>query len=320
MSGDYKFGRSFVLRIEANQDKNGANVDADGNSWVEIKSPFTCEFTISRNNLSATNNATFVIYNLGPDNRNRIYKDVYDTNNLKAVQFFAGYAEKAGDLLPRCFNGTVKLAYSQRNGPDFRTMIEAFDGYNSFGVPSVSVSIPAGTKPSDQILAVSQELSKKIGSTIPVSMGDKFSDIPKRALAIMAAPGDALEQITGGNAYVDNQAIYALDHADCLDGDVRLIDFNNGLIGTPRKSETMVEIDMLFEPRIKPSQWIELKSLSDPRFDGLYKVTAITHKGVISGAVGGDCVTSLTLVLVKGFSVVYDKATQQYQVKGPGIE
>ena len=297
-----KFGRSYVLKIEANPDEFGA-------SYYDIVYPLTLEFNITRNNLAAQNTATFVIYNLSPEIRARIYKDVWDRNNLKAVQLFAGYAEKAGDLLPRCFNGTVKRAYSQRNGADFRTMIEAYDGLNSMGVNNVSLSIPPNTQQSAQIAAVSQQISP----TAPVTIGDKFTQVGSRVKAMLASPMDALTEVSNGQGYVDSMGIYALDHCETLDGDIRLIDANNGLIGTPKPSEMMLEIDMLFEPRIKPSQWIELKSMTEERHNGVYKVTGIIHKGVISGSVGGECITSLTLCRVPGYTVIFDMNTQKYK-------
>lgn len=305
----YKFNRSYVIRIEARPSQDGAE-------WIEIKYPFTCEFEIKRSNLSATNTAQFTLYGLNSATRAKIYKDIYtnnDPNDLRAVQFFAGYAEKEGDMLPRCFNGTIKVAYSQRSGPEFRTIIECYDGYGSTGLANLSMTIPAGTLPKDQVGAVAEEMGKYTASKIPVSMGDNYKDIPKRALAIMSAPADALAQITGGTAYMDSGAIYAMQHLDCMEGDVRLLNADNGLLGTPKKSETFVEVDMLFEPRIKPNQLLELESMTDARFDGVYKVTGITHKGTISASVGNDCITTLTLTHLVGYSVIYDKNTQEYQ-------
>jgi len=298
---EFKFGRSFVLRTEMTP-------DAFGESWIEINYPFTCEFSIRRNNLGEQNTASFVIYNLSKEYRSRIYKDINKPEEIKAVQFYAGYAEKKGDMLPLCFNGNVKKAYSQRTGPDVRTIIEAFDGINSMGSANVSVTIPPGTPSSEQIAAV----SKAISPMTNITLGTKLSDVNSRTLAIMSPSAEALAQVSGGAYYVDNQALYVLNHLDCLEGDVRLIDYNNGLIGTPKGSEIMIELDMLFEPRIKPSQWIELQSSTEKQFDGVYKVTGIEHKGVISGSVCGECTTSLTLMKVKDFVVVKDENATGY--------
>lgn len=315
---EFKFGRSFVLRIEG-------NLEVDGAMYTEITSPFTCEFNIVRNLSASTNIATFVIYNLSPDVRSKIYKDPQDVNNLKAIQFFAGYSDKAGDMLPRCFKGTVRFAYSQRNGPDFRTIIEAYDGFNSAGITNLALSIPANTNAVDTIKAVTNQITQQIKETLP-SVGklgvtiskkseEKMTKVASRATAMMGTPEALMNQVTGGDGYIDGMAFYSLTETDVLEGDVRLIDTYNGLLGTPRKADTYVEIDMLFEPRIKPAQLIELSSETDDRYNGVHRVSAITHKGVISGSQSGDCITSLSMLHLKGYEVVLDEASNEYMVQ-----
>jgi hypothetical protein len=77
--------------------------------------------------------------------------------------------------------------------------------------------------------------------------------------------------------------------------------------------ETFIELDMLFEPRIKPSQLLELDSLTEKRFNGYYKVVGITHKGTISGATSGSCTTTLQMITIKEANVIMDQGTQEYQ-------
>jgi len=125
---------------------------------------------------------------------------------------------------------------------------------------------------------------------------------------------DALTQITQNQAYIDSGSLYALDNSEVLAGDIKLINADNGLLGTPKKQQTLVEVEMLFEPRIKPSQLIELQSSTDTRFNGTYKITGFTHRGVISGAIGGDCRTNITMQQVNFTSLVADRATTEYRV------
>ena len=313
MSDNTKFGRSYVLRIECNP-------DGSDDEYIEIAYPLTCEFSIERNTLASNNKANFTIYNLGEITRDRIYKDICEKENWKAVQFFAGYSNETGSNLPRCFNGMVNYAYSQRMGPDFRTVIDAFDGYTAFGVDSVSLSTPAGMSQADQIKQASAEILKNITDMAPPTISDKFKKVSPRILALMGDPKTVAGEVSDGTGYVDNMALYFLPHEDCLDGDVRLINWENGLIGTPKRSNLLVELEMLFEPRIKPSQWIELQTLTSKKLNGVYKVAGIVHKGTISGSVAGDCTTSLTLMMQPGLTVVYDEATENYRVQGQGVE
>lgn len=300
---DRKFNRAFILKVET----------AD-NEFVEIKSPFTCEFNIVRNNLSSSNTATFTIYNLGSLKRSQIIKDIYDIGTIRAVQFYAGYAENEGDLIPRCFNGTIKQAYSTRQGPDFKTVIEAYDGMISMGTDFISMTSSAGEPTAVTIGKVAKELK----NVDKITIGTKFTDLTKRALAIVGNPLDIMKQLTNNNFYIDNQSAYALDQTEVVQGEIRLLNADNGLLGTPKKSELMVQAEMLFEPRMKPSQLLELQSATEYQFDGVYKVTGITHRGIISGSVGGDCRTVLTLQRQKNTKVIFDRSTNEYRVVTSG--
>jgi len=302
MSGEsFKFNRSYVMKVEVPPVES---VD----SYVTLNYPFTLEFSISRNNLSATNTAHFVVYNLNPSTRSKIYKDVWDISNFKAIQLFAGYAYGQNDLLPMVFNGTIKAAYSQRSGSDFRTVIEAFDGLNSFATQQISQTVPSGTTQKQAI----EKLVSGVDGVKTLTLSERFTQITQRSASFMGTPQDVLGQASGGSFYMDSGNAYALDLTDVLEGEIRTISVDNGLLGTPRKAETLVEIEMLFEPRIKPSQLIELQSRTEPRFNGLHKVTGIVHRGTISGSVGGDCRTTITLTKMSDYHIVIDKATQEY--------
>jgi len=63
----------------------------------------------------------------------------------------------------------------------------------------------------------------------------------------------------------------------------------------PRRQNTYIQVDIIFEPRIQVGQIVEIVSQIDPRFNGQWKVQGIKHSGTISGAVGGDCKTTLQL-------------------------
>ena len=315
-----KWNRSYVLKIEVAEAPS--NFDVLTNPWsntpdnsveksgsiLSIKYPFTCDFTIVRSNCGNANTGHFVINNLSSSTRANIYKDIWDRTNFKSIQFFAGYSDGPNSRLPCCFNGTIKQAYSQRNGADFHTTIEAFDGMVSFPVNMLSGSIPAGTSQSDAI----KQLANDASPNSKLTLSQQFSGATKRISSYMGSPLDVLNDATGGTSYVDSGNIYALMNNDVIKGDVQVISEANGLMGTPKKGEVYVEIDMLFEPRIKPSQLVNLESETDPRFNGTYKITGFTHRGTISGAVCGDARTSITMVLMPNNNIVYDQATNLY--------
>lgn len=288
-------------------------IETSDSTYVEVKDPFTLEFQVTRNNLASANTATFTLYNLSPSLRSQIFKDQFDMGTFRAVQLFAGYDDGANTMIPQVFNGAIKRASSQREGADFKTEIEAYDGAVNNTSANVSQTLPQGST-RKQILA---NLVESLAGVQSSTIGNKFNDVSKRGVSLMGNPMEMLAQLTGGNFYIDSQNAYALDPSEVVPGDIRLISAENGLLGTPRKYETLVELDMLFEPRLKPSQIIELQSATEKRFNGVYKITGFTHRGTISGAIAGDCKTSVQLLQIKDYRVVLDEATQEYTlVKG----
>jgi hypothetical protein len=294
-----KFNRKFILKIETGE-----------NEFIEIKNPFTLEFNIQRNNLASSNTANFTIYNLNQATRSKIYKDINDFGELKAVQLFAGYDDSESQiLLPRCFNGEIRRAYSHRYGPDFKTVIEAYDGTVTVATSVAKETLPAGTSQEQAIKTIGEGMKGIVGQTI----GEKFKDLSTRALPLMGNPMDLLSQITQNQTYIDSGNLYSLDSSEVVTGDIAMISADNGLLGTPKKQQNIVEVEMIFEPRIKPSQLIELKSKTDTRFNGIYKITGFTHKGIISGAVGGECRTTVTMIAIDKANLIVDKATIEYR-------
>lgn len=301
-SASLKSNRSFILRAEVSNSE-----------ILEINSPFTVDFEIVRSNLGEANTANFTIYNLSKTNRDKIFKDVYTPQIIRGVEFFAGYSEKETDLLPRCFKGDIKRAYSHRAGSDFKTVIEAFDGSISSNSKVVSETVPAGT--TNLALLTKITSSMQGVDTLTVGKSPNLANVAKRATSIFGNIIDVVKQLSDDKFYIDSGNAYILDDSEVVDGELRLIDGNNGIIGTPRRGELFTEIDMIFEPRIKPSQLLELLTNTEDRFNGVYKVTGIVHRGTISGAVAGSCMTTLTLQYQKDYRVVFDVSKNEYRVE-----
>lgn len=295
-----KSNRAFIMTIQT----------AD-NEILEIKSPFTVEFDITKSNLGSSNAANFTIYNLSKTNRNKIYKDVYTPQIFKAIEFYAGYAESETDLLPRCFKGEIKKAISQRSGSDFRTIIEAFDWSTASNPKIVSETSPAGA-PTIQLLTKLTASMRGV-DTVTIGKASELANIGKRSTAIFGNIIDVVKQLSNDKFYMDSGNAYILDYTEVVNGEIRILDANNGIIGTPRRGEMYTEIDIIFEPRIKPSQLLELQTFTEDRFNGVYKVTGITHRGTISGSVAGTCITTLTLQYQRDYKVVFDASKNEYK-------
>jgi hypothetical protein len=300
-----KFERSYELRVQRE--------DA---TFRVIKNPLTVKFNIQRNNLLSVNSAQFDIINLNPTSRKEIRRDEWNLKYDKRVLFMAGYQ----DNMSICFNGMVQQAYSVREGVDFVTHIEGFD--NPIAVKQTPFSKEYRKGQTYQTLmndivgalaingvkrgAISNRYfipSKNISTTLDQLAFQKDVTISGYALDIARA-------YFGPKAYVDNSTINYLNEDEYSRASLEVISSDTGLLGTPRQSNQTVYVDILFQPGLSCGQKITLDSIEgleyektdnrplprNPNFNGDYRIMGITHKGVISDAIGGEAVTTLALL------------------------
>jgi hypothetical protein len=278
-----KFIRQYVLTVTSGTGK-----------LYTIKNPITVDFNITRQNLASLNTATFTLYNLKPQTRADLFHDLYDTSQFLPVKFFAGYGyltSETDNFIAQCFNGHVKQAYSYRDGSDYKTVIECWDGGTALNNSFISMTMPAETS----FKSILQNLASNMLNIAGAVISDKFSEITGRATTLFGSPFDIANKLTGNNFYVDNQTAFALKIDDALVGSLNVIDNSIGILDTPKRTGTQVEVTTMFEPRYGVSQEVLLKSASNPILNGQYKLTGMVHSGVISDAVSGDCKTQLTL-------------------------
>lgn len=287
-----KFLRNYVLTV---QTQNGDN--------LTIAPPFTIEFDITRNTLTSANVCSIRIYNLSQNNRNAIRFNIMDTGDFRAVELRAGYGETQN--LPVIFSGNITQAWSVRESVNFITAIECFDGGFAFANAETNVVFPSGTAQ----LTVLQTLA---GSLPNVSLGaiGSYPGSLSRGAAIAGSTTDQLATISGGGFFIDNGKAHVLGDSECLEGEMLVINSSSGLLGTPVREQTILNFDMIFEPRLIVGQKIQLDSGTGANFNGFYKIISLKHRGMISQAVCGDAITSVGMFYgVSALSTVQE-ATQ----------
>lgn len=268
-----KLGRNYSLAIQT-QD----------NQILLVDPPFTVEFDITRNILTSANVCQIRIYNLSANNRAQIRKDINDTVTFKSVQLSAGY----GDNLPVVFNGNITQAWSVREGVNFITTIESFDGGFAFANGQTNTSFPATT--------AQKSVVETLATSLPfVSLGavGKIDGSLSRGNAYSGNTCDILRDITGGGFFIDNGKAYILNENECRDNEMLLINSQSGLLGTPLLERTILSFDMIFEPRLVVGQKIQLESSTGQNFNGFYKIISLKHRALISPTISGDAVTSV---------------------------
>ena len=285
-----KFQRNYILYV----------CGGDGKEYV-FSYPLTIEFNIDRRALSSANTASIRLYNLNSNTRKAIFKDYYETATFRSVRLMAGY----GDNLSEVLNGNIQEAKSFREegSVNFITQIDCYDW--SFAMMNAksewTMDSPEYLLPLPRSMVIDRLVSNL------EAMGVARGVINKTGFDLGGAPysrafsptsnnaWDSLRHETNDHCFIDNGTVHCMLDDDCFEGDVVVINSSTGLLSTPKKSKYLLKVDILFEPALKIGQRVELISTSESLYNGRYKIIGIQHNGIISGAVGGKCRTSLLL-------------------------
>lgn len=269
-----KFGRAYKLEVQT----------ANGNI-LTVELPFTIEFDIIRNTLTSANVCQIRVYNLSAVNRNQIRFNISDYGQFRLVRLSAGY----GKRLVKIFEGNVSQAWSVREGTNFITQIESYDGGFAFNNGFINRQYAAGT-PIKQ--ALTDMAANGLPNVSPGAVGD-YPGTLSRSNSYSGNTASILSELTGGGFFVDTGKSYLLRTNEYIeDGGVLVINSETGLLGTPILEQTIVRFDMIFEPALNVGRKIRLSSLTEGNFNGEYKVTSIKHRGMISESVAGSVITT----------------------------
>jgi len=289
-----KFIRNYALAVTLSE-----------GDLIIIKPPFTVEFEIVRNDFSSANYSSIRIYNLGEKTRSQIRVDSWDIASFKKVLFQAGYLNPSNlspviaqtkSNLPVIFSGIIQRAWSVREGVNFITQMENYDGGEAFQLARTNTQFTSKT-PNDTVINNLVDSLKSNGVT-KGAVGNNFGGTTSRGKSYTGNTCDLLSDLTNGGFFIDNQKAYCLTDDEALDvGDLLVINSQTGLLGTPVREQSRVHLDMIFEPRIQIGQQVKVESQTEKNnFNGFYRVVAVHHKGMISEAVCGDAITTLTLL------------------------
>lgn len=253
-----------------------------------ITDPISIQFDISKALFQSTNVAKIVVFNMDGEVRESIYQDrlVFDKAKTKMLTLEAGY----GDNLTLICLGYIQECYSERQGTDFITTIEVLD-------PDIlsqytSVTFEAGT--------TFEEAYKYLASQFPNLQQGERGELVGEFQTSATFEGNsfvAINKLTGGHTFIDNGVLNTLNDNETLTNyGAYLIESDTGLLETPKRREAILEINMIFEPTLRLGQMVEIKSETQSRFDGQYKINGITHRCTISSAEAGNRTTSIQLV------------------------
>ena len=279
-----KFFPTYELEIETSNgsivipsdDKRYFNIEASVN-YSYSESPNTCDITI---------------FNLNKTTRDAIFFDAWDYFTFRKMTFKAGYG---GDL-QMLFNGNIKEAYSDRNGPDVMTKISGWDNfwYNNNYVTSTISGGATRNQVIDQILE-----GIETGEGIARVVRSNFNDLDNnlRPETYRGRPQDLIKERIGQDAslFFDDNKLFVLKDNDAIgnEGNIPLVNSETGLLGVPVKRNRIVEFRMIFEPSLRIGRAFELQSSFSDQLNGVYKVLSVSHSLSLGENIGGENVTTV---------------------------
>lgn len=257
---------------------------------LNVALPFTCEFDITRNTLTSANVAQFRIYNLSQKNRGQLLRNALDYGlPFQSVTFRAGYGT---GVPPIMFTGNVSQAWSVREGTNFITTIECYDGGYAFINGTYDRTWIAGT-PRNVIIA---DMMNTLPFVTVGAIGDFPDPIPPgRNNTYSGRTTDLLKELTGGAFFIDSGKAYALKTNEYLlrANGVTVVNAATGLLGTPVLERSILHFEMLMEPGLNIGESVLLQSsTADAIYNGQYKITAVKHRGIVSPVVSGRAITT----------------------------
>jgi hypothetical protein len=282
-----KWQRNYILTIEG----------TDGQVHEITKNPslLTLEFSIIRNNLASANTARLRIYNLNQSTRDAIFKDHFTVSDFRTIRLQAGYETEP--VLPTIFNGNIQycLSYRDERSVNFVTEINAYDYGFAMSNSYSSWNKNPGASKQEVINQLVDDLVVQ-GNTTRGKISSFSGEYP-RAFIAMGNTWDLLQRETEKHCYIDNGVVNCLADEDCIEGDIAEISSESGLLGSPRREESYLRAEIIFEPRLNVGQQVAISSRTQKGFNGTYKVTGIAHQGIISDSISGKCKTTLHILL-----------------------
>lgn len=286
-----KWTRNYYLTVQTNE---------KAEEYIDITMPLTISFRINRNVNASANTANITVLNLSEDTRRKIYLDNYKTFYYKRVELRAGYSN-GKETLPLIFKGNIQTAFSKRNGVDYETTIDALDGGFAYVNGYSSRQFAKGT--------TVQQMLNTLAADLPFIDKGKIGNFTNKLTRGNTIDGPTLSYFSTfseQNFFIDLEKINCLQKNEGFEGNIKVINADCGLLGSPLRQESFLTFEMIFEPRLQIGQFIELQSQTERSYNGTYQVIGIEHSGIISDAQSGTCKTKVSLNYVTGVPTYLD--------------
>lgn len=282
-----KFNRNYHIVFEVGYRKD--LLEYVPQQTIKVQYPFTLKFDVNRGVWSDANTGNFQLYNLGYDIQALLWKDRADQTKYVTMWVYAGYE----DVMPLIFMGDVQECTSYRNGVDFITDIQATDGGYLFQYGFINKTFSKDT----DFKFLIQELLAGVPTCKVGYITSNVKQMRKRGRTFIGQTMKLLEAYDFDKVFIDNGELHILGENDVIPGQLMVLTADSGMIGTPRRSETTLNVDTIFEPQLVVAQAINLQSKIYPFLNQNYQIIGLRHYGTISPVECGNLYTSVSLSL-----------------------
>ena len=234
------------------------------------------EFTIQKDTKRTPNEAQLVIYNMNEDSRSRA-----ENTTPRRVVIRAGYKQD-GDPPPTLFVGDARRVYSEVDGLDVITEVEARDAGNAWINGRMSKSYAPGVSVSRvlrdavEILGIGEGNIDDFADQAMINGASTFPDG-------FVATGPArlvIQEIVRGQGLrwsVQGGALQIMRRRQPLQRSAVLLRAGSGLLGSPTKDEKgVVTAAALIRPGLDPGRRIVLESRN---ISGSFEIRAVEVRG-----------------------------------------
>ncbi len=247
-------------------------VDVDSLEITDLRMAFKVEKTLKAH----ANQAELRIWNLSPDSRAKLIKDL-------TVSIVAGYQQDINQI----FSGTMRKVDHPKIGPDFITTARIGDGEKEIKSARIRTSRKGKFTPADLMKTLIKETGLKSGNAIKkAEQGDldgAWKDITS-GLVLSGNTYDKLEEAARNAGYdvsVQDGALLLLGEDETTQETSIEVSSATGLIGSPQQAEGgFIRAVSLLNGQLTPGRQVELKSR---QFNGACRIDKVVFVGDTHG-------------------------------------
>lgn len=236
-----------------------------------IKPPIRITFDSKKSIDNSLNKAKVSIYNLQESTRLALVKDVGQKTKI-SVKVSIGYNGK----LDKLFMGDLYHGSFSRNGNDFITTLDIYDGGYDFFNSFTSKTVKSKQQAITSILA--DMPNTDTGKITNMANLSRPKVLVGNSYKLIADLVDNQE-----NYYIDNGQLFIIKQHEVATSFIPLVCAETGLLNMPEHDNKKVTFTTMLNPTLRIGNNCQLRSKTAPNLDGVYKINSIQYEGDSEG-------------------------------------